>query len=89
MHKQDILQDIFGRQKGTEYVKGLADLLTPEEFDYQINFLKVRWDEQEHSIHPTRTLFLSVVCQNEADVIKLSMLASVHMKDGLANSLHN
>ena len=37
-------------QKGIEFIKGLVDLLTPEEFDYQINFLKVRLDEQEHSI---------------------------------------
>jgi len=34
--------------------KALVDLLTPKEFDYQINFLNIRQYEQEHSIYPTQ-----------------------------------
>ena len=45
---------VFGMQRGTEYVKSLVDFLTLEEFDYQTTFLKVRWDEQEHSIYPAQ-----------------------------------
>ena len=40
--KQDIEQDIFGLQRGKEYIKGLVDLATPEEFDRQLAVAKIR-----------------------------------------------
>jgi len=50
------------------------------------NFLKVRWDEQEHSIHPAQEpYFYQWFVKNEAVVIKTSMLASVRMKAGLGS----
>ena len=50
--QQDKEQDIFGLQSGKEYLKGLVDLATPEEFDKQLAVVKIKWDTQEYSIHP-------------------------------------
>ena len=54
--EQDIEQDIFGLQRGKEYIKGLVDLATPEEFNKQLAVSKIKWDTQEHQFIPNKSL---------------------------------
>ena len=77
--EQYIEQDIFGVQRGTEYIKGLVDLDAPEEFNNQLSIVKLKWDRQEHCIHPQKEpRFYQWFIKHEADVIKSCMVSSVH-----------
>lgn len=50
--REDILQDIFGKQRGTVYVKGLVDSYDANDFDKRLSSFKEKWDDFESSCHP-------------------------------------
>ena len=85
---QEIIKDLFGVQQGTNYIIGAVDWLNAKEFDACLHGLKTKWDQLECSVHPDwHPLFYEWFIKNESNVMKTSMIASVHKSAGLGSPL--
>ena len=84
--REDILQDIFGKQRGTVYVKGLVDSYDANDFDKRLSSFKEKWDDFESSCHPHQDpQFFQWFLDNKADVMKSTMIVSIRESVGLGS----
>ena len=82
--REDIIRDIFGFQHGSTYTQGILDAEDPADFDGRLASLQVKWEELETTAHPhQRPCFYNWILRYEANVMKSSMIASVHTAAGL------
>ena len=76
--REEIVRYMFGSQQGMVYVKGILDASDEEDLDQHLLMLKEKWDSLEYSVHPHQNpQFYCWLLKNEADDMKVSMIASV------------
>ena len=80
----EYLFEIFGGQRGTTFVEGLADASSATDFDTSLAALENVWNEREQSFS-SPPQFFSYFKQYKVPVFKESMIKPIRVKAGLGN----
>ena len=76
--------EIFGGQRGSTFVEGLADSTSDSDFDEKLAAFEITWNAREKALSSSPQFF-TYFTRYKAPVFKESMIASVREKAGLGH----
>ena len=81
---KEYLFEIFGGQRDTTFVEGLADSTFDSDFDEKLAAIEITWNAREKALSSSPQFF-TYFTKYKAPVFKESMIASVREKAGLGH----
>ena len=79
----EIAEDVFGKQVGSTYCKGLVDAESEEVFYQKLEEKKLLWEKTEKEHPGCSTGFYDRFCQHQCESIVSGMLRHVRKDAGL------